>query len=136
MTLRLHKVTKQIDRLRESAVARAGKRQADLPKVRQAWERAGKREDLKVKARKEAERGYNGAMPSCGETVSFTKAAPAAPAAHQTLQQRLPFSRWTLLLLLAHRPIRLQSPVDFQEPLPGYVREVVVVDQHAPLLWI
>jgi hypothetical protein len=80
MTLRLHKVTKQIDRLRESAVARAGKMQADLPKVRRGLDLAAQRDDLAQKARSEAERGYNGAMPAAGESISFNKSVSAEPA--------------------------------------------------------
>jgi hypothetical protein len=81
MTLRLHKVSKQIDRLRESAVARAEKLRADLPKVRHGLDLAAERGDLPQKARTEAERGWNGAMPACGEAIAFRKSAPAAPAA-------------------------------------------------------
>ncbi|MBN2085693.1 MAG: DNA double-strand break repair nuclease NurA [Anaerolineales bacterium] len=81
MTLRLHKVSKQIDRLQESAVARAEKLRADLPKVRRGLDLAAERADLAQKAKTEAERGWNGAMPACGEAIAFRKSAPAAPAA-------------------------------------------------------
>ena len=81
MTLRLHKVSKQIDRLQESAVARAEKLRADLPKVQRALDLAAGHADLAQKAKTEAERGWNGAMPSCGEAIAFRKSAPAAPAA-------------------------------------------------------
>jgi hypothetical protein len=81
MTLRLHKVSKQIDRLQESAVARAEKLRADLPKIRHGLDLAAQRDDLPQKARTEAERGWNGAMPACGEAIAFRKGAPAAPAA-------------------------------------------------------
>ncbi len=81
MTLRLHKVTKQIDRLRENAVARAAQIQSDLPKVQKAFPIASQRDDLPQLARSEAENGWDGAMPSVGESISFTKKVPAAPAA-------------------------------------------------------
>jgi hypothetical protein len=79
MTLRLHKVTNQVDRLRENAVARAEKLRADLPKVEKKFRLAAQREDLLERARSEAEHGYNGAMPTSGEALAFLKPAPASP---------------------------------------------------------
>jgi hypothetical protein len=80
MTLRLHKVTKQVDRLRENAVARAGQRRANLPKVRKAFQAAAQCGDLHQKARRAAESGgYGGAMPAAGEDISFVKPVPAVP---------------------------------------------------------
>jgi hypothetical protein len=82
MTLRMHKATKQIDRLRESAVARAGKRQDDLPKVRKAFQAAAQCSDLPQKSRRAAESGgYGGAMPASDEEISFIRPAPAVPQA-------------------------------------------------------
>jgi hypothetical protein len=80
MTLRLHKVAQQIDRLRESAVARAGKIRADLPKVRRAFESAARIEDLPQRARVAAERGWDGAMPAAAESIALAKKAPPAPS--------------------------------------------------------
>ena len=64
MTLRLHKVTKQIDRLRENAVARAQRVRAELPKARDAFDRAARTSDLYERARAAAESGWDGAMPA------------------------------------------------------------------------
>jgi hypothetical protein len=81
MTLRLHKVTQQIDRLRENAVARADQLRKDLPKVEKAFGLAAQRDDLPQKARLAAEKdNWNGAMPA-GEPLGFFRAAPAPPAA-------------------------------------------------------
>jgi hypothetical protein len=82
MTLRLHKVTKQVDRLRENAVARADKLRADLPKVEKAFRLAAQHDDLPQKARLAAEKDqYNGALPAAGEALSLAKAPPAGPKA-------------------------------------------------------
>jgi hypothetical protein len=78
MTLRLHKVTQQIDRLRESAVARAGRLRTDLPKVQQAFQNAAQIGDLPQRARVAAERGWDGAMPAVGESIALAKPAPPA----------------------------------------------------------
>jgi hypothetical protein len=81
MTLRLHKVTKQIDQLRENAVARATQQRKDLPKVEKFFRQAAELNDLPQKARLAAEKlKWNGAMPA-GEAISFIKAAPSAPSA-------------------------------------------------------
>jgi hypothetical protein len=81
MTLRLHKVTQQVDRLRENAVARAGKVRAELPKVEKMFRRADQTGDLHDKARRAAEKDqWNGAMPAV-EAIAFTKEPPAVPAA-------------------------------------------------------
>jgi hypothetical protein len=82
MTLRLHKVTQQIDRLRENAVARAGQQRADLPKVQRAFTAAAQIGDLPQKARRAAESGgYSGAMPTAGESISLRKGVPPLPPA-------------------------------------------------------
>jgi hypothetical protein len=82
MTLRLHKVTRQIDRLRENALTRADRRRADLPKVRQMFDKAAQRADLPAAARRAAENsGYGGALPAVGEPIALVRPAPAAPAA-------------------------------------------------------
>ena len=81
MTLRLHKVTKQIDRLRENAVARAGKLQTELPKAQKAFRLAAQRDDLPQRVRRAAERGWDGAMPAGGEGMSFMREVPAPPGA-------------------------------------------------------
>ena len=79
MTLRLHKVSKQVDRLRENAVVRAARLQTELPKARKAFDRAAERSGLYERARGAAERGWDGAMPSAGEGLAFVKKAPALP---------------------------------------------------------
>jgi hypothetical protein len=81
MTLRLHKVARQIDRLRENAVLRAQQVQAQMPGARNAFDRAAQRSDLYELARQKAEGGWNGAMPAAGEPLSSFKEAPALPAA-------------------------------------------------------
>jgi hypothetical protein len=81
MTLRLHKVTKQIDRLRENAVVRAQRVRAELPKAREAFDQTAQRSDLYERARAAAESGWDGAMPAGGEALSSFKEAPALPAA-------------------------------------------------------
>jgi hypothetical protein len=80
MTLRLHKAAKQIDRLRENAVRRAQRVQAELPGARKAFDRAAERSDLYELARRKAEGGWDGAMPAAGEELSSFKATPALPA--------------------------------------------------------
>jgi hypothetical protein len=79
MTLRLHKVSKQVDRLRENAIVRARRLQTELPKARKAFERAAERSDLYERSRRAAGSGWNGAMPSGGEALSFFREAPALP---------------------------------------------------------
>jgi hypothetical protein len=82
MTLRLHKVTRQIDRLRENALARAAQRRTDLPKVLKAFQKAAERDDLAEKARRAAENaGYGGALPAAGEPIALLRQLPAAPGA-------------------------------------------------------
>ncbi len=82
MTLRLHKVTKQIEQLRENAVERAQRVQTELPKAREAFDRAAQRSDLYEKARAEAESGdWDGAMPAGNEALASFKEAPALPEA-------------------------------------------------------
>ncbi|MGD0174687.1 MAG: DNA double-strand break repair nuclease NurA [Anaerolineales bacterium] len=81
MTLRLHKVTKQIDRLRENAVVRAQRVRAELPKAQEAFDLAAQRSDLYQRARTAAESGWDGAMPAGGEALSSFKEAPALAAA-------------------------------------------------------
>ena len=77
MTLRLHKVTKQIDRLRENAVTRAAQQRKDLPKVEKFFQRAAELDDLSQKARLAAEKEkWNGALPTL-ETIALQKAAPS-----------------------------------------------------------
>ncbi len=80
MTLRLHKVTKQIERLRDNAVRRAERVQTELPKAREAFDRAAQRSDLFEKARAAAEGGWDGAMPAGSESLASFKQAPALPA--------------------------------------------------------
>jgi hypothetical protein len=81
MTLRLHKVTQQIDRLRESALARADQSRSQLPKAQKAFERAAGRTDLFERARTAAGNGWDGAMPIARENLSFLRAAPPLPRA-------------------------------------------------------
>jgi hypothetical protein len=81
MTLRLHKLARQIDRLRENAVMRAQQVQAEMPGARKAFDRAAQRNDLYELARQKAEGGWDGAMPATGEALSSFKEAPALPAA-------------------------------------------------------
>jgi hypothetical protein len=81
MTLRLHKVTKQIDRLRENAVARAAQQRKDLPKVENFFRRAAELDDLDQKARLAAEKEkWNGALPTL-EAITLMKAAPSVTSA-------------------------------------------------------
>jgi hypothetical protein len=81
MTLRLHKATQQVDRLRENAVARAAQQRKDLPKVQNAFRRAAQSDELPQRVRLAAEKhAWNGAMPT-GEDIAFTKRAPPKPSA-------------------------------------------------------
>lgn len=81
MTLRLHKVTKQIDQLRENAVQRAQRMQSELPKARAAFDRAAQRTDLYQQAVAAMDSGWDGAIPAGGERLSSFKQTPALPAA-------------------------------------------------------
>jgi len=81
MTLRLHKVTKQIDQLRENAVQRARRVQAELPRALAAFDSAAQQTDLYEKALAAMESGWDGALPASGEPLSSFKEAPALPAA-------------------------------------------------------
>jgi hypothetical protein len=81
MTLRLHKVTKQIDRLRENAVTRAAQQRKDLPKVEKFFQSAAQLDDLSQKARLAAEKEkWNGALPML-ESIILSKAVPSIPSA-------------------------------------------------------
>ncbi len=80
MTLRLHKVTRQLDRLRENAVRRAQRVQAELPGAQKLFAQAAQRDDLYELARRKAETGWDGAMPAAGEPLSSFKETPALPA--------------------------------------------------------
>jgi hypothetical protein len=81
MTLRLHKVTKQIDRLRENAVTRAAQQHKDLPKVEQFFQRAATLDDLPQKARLAAEKEkWNGALPTL-DGITLQKAVPSLKSA-------------------------------------------------------
>jgi hypothetical protein len=81
MTLRLHKVTKQIERLRDNAVQRAQRVQTELPRAREAFDRAAQQGDLFEKARAAAESGWDGAMPAGNESLASFKEAPDLPTA-------------------------------------------------------
>jgi hypothetical protein len=81
MTLRLHKVTKQIDQLRENAVSRAAQQHKDLPKVEKFFQQAAQLDDLSQKARQAAEKEkWNGALPTL-ESINVSKATPSIPSA-------------------------------------------------------
>jgi hypothetical protein len=81
MTLRLHKVTKQIDQLRENAVSRAAQQRKDLPKVEKFFQRAAELDDLSQKARLAAEKEkWNGALPTL-ESITLMKAVPSVTPA-------------------------------------------------------
>jgi hypothetical protein len=81
MTLRLHKVTQQIDRLRENALARADQLRNQLPKAQKAFERSAQRADLFERAQAAARSGWDGAMPIAREGLAFLRAAPPLPQA-------------------------------------------------------
>lgn len=76
MTLKLHKVTAQIERLRKNALARAEAIRAALPGARQALDAASRRDDLFERSRKAAARGWDGAMLTGREPLTLQKSAP------------------------------------------------------------
>jgi hypothetical protein len=76
MTLKLHKITDDIERLRQNARARAAAVAAALPEARSAFEKAAAQTDLVERARRAAAQGWDGAMPLAGEGLSLRKPAP------------------------------------------------------------
>jgi hypothetical protein len=76
MTLKFHKVTAHIERLRKNALARATAIQAVLPKAQQALDAAARRDDLLERSRKEAMQGWNIAMLTGREPLGLRKPAP------------------------------------------------------------
>jgi hypothetical protein len=76
MTLKLHKVTAHIERLRKNALARAEAIRAALPGARKALEAASRRDDLYERSHSAAGRGWDGAMLTGREPLGLQKTAP------------------------------------------------------------
>jgi hypothetical protein len=76
MTLKLHKVTAHVERLRQNALARAEAVRAALPGAQNALESAAKRDDLFERSRKLVELGWDIAMLTT-EPLTLRKPAPS-----------------------------------------------------------
>jgi hypothetical protein len=77
MPLKLFKVSKDLDTMRALALERARALQSMLPHAQEIFSAAGEKADLSDLARKKSDQGWDGALPTAEEPVTFRKSAPA-----------------------------------------------------------